>query len=205
MRRPLLEPVATDFNPTTRTGRSTPNNKVVSPEPPQSRAQTLFQGQKHPKNKKKIVRMEQWIEVRIVEGKAVTRLYPSNQDLIARGQRMLPPPEFVYRRINFPDGIPPEYDWVGVIDEDHRQRGGCGIQRMTVNTWLEVIDREAQHAAGHLNPVPNLPRANDACDCPTCRHNSAAFAALEKEAQSAGRPFDLDSLLASLLTSESGS
>jgi hypothetical protein len=37
----------------------------VKAEPPKTKSQLLFQGQKHPKKQKKIVRLEQWVEVRI--------------------------------------------------------------------------------------------------------------------------------------------
>ncbi len=79
----------------TKSGKA--SGKIKEPEPPKTRAQALFQGQSHPKKRKKIVRMEQWVEVRIRDGQTVTRLYPSNDELIKCGQRMLPPPEFVYR------------------------------------------------------------------------------------------------------------
>ena len=85
-------------------------------EPPKTRAELLFQGQKHPKKKKRRILLEQWVEVRVRDGKTTTTLYPSNEKLIARGQKMLPPPEYVYRRINFPEGIPPEYECTGPED-----------------------------------------------------------------------------------------
>ena len=139
---------------------------------PKTAAQQLFQGQNHAKNKKKIVRLEQWVEVRVVDGKTVTTLYPSNKKLIEEGKAMLPPPEYVYRRINFPDGIPAEYEWAGVMSDEHRERGGCGLQRMTVDTWLEVIEREKLRKDGHIGPtgVGNLPRPKEhgPCPCPKC-------------------------------------
>ena len=131
----------------------------------------LFQGQRHPARQKKHIRLEQWIEVCVDgSGRVTTTLYPSNEKLIERGQAMWPPPEYVYRRINFPNGIPPEYDWTGVIDENHRKFGGCGIQRMTVDTWLQVIKKEARRPGGHVGPsgVPAVPRANGACNCRAC-------------------------------------
>jgi hypothetical protein len=64
---------------------------------------------------------------------------------------MDPPPELVYRRLNFVHGVPPAYDWTGA-DPEVRVRGGCGIQRMDVNTWLNVIERGG-------------------CDCPVCTKN----------------------------------
>ena len=155
----------------------TKSGKSKSPAPPVTRAQALFQGQNNPKKKRKIVRLEQWIEVRIVEGSAVTKLYPSNEKLIEQGSAMLPPPEFVYRRLNFPDGIPPPYDWCGAPRDTPREHGGCGIQRMTIDTWLDLIDREKHRADGHIGPtgLGNLPRPSEhgLCSCKTCTANQA--------------------------------
>jgi hypothetical protein len=159
---------------------STPKKPAKNSPPPKTKAQLLFQGQKHPKKQKKIVRLEQWVEVRIIDGKTVTQLYPSNEKLIKDGQKMWPAPEFVYRRLNFPDGIPPEYLWT-MIDPTPEQlkRGGCGIQRMTVDTWLDVIEQEKLRDDGHIGPtgVGNLPRAQETggCNCPTCTHNQAVL------------------------------
>jgi hypothetical protein len=91
-----------------------------------------------------------------------------------------PPPEFVYRRINFPDGIPDEYRWTNSQASPERlKRGGCGIQRMTVDTWLNIIEREKLRDDGHIGPtgVGNLPRPQETggCNCPTCTHNQAIF------------------------------
>ncbi|MBV9267000.1 MAG: hypothetical protein JO061_12595 [Acidobacteriaceae bacterium] len=53
---------------------------------------------------------------------------------------------------------------------------GCGIQRMTIDTWLDVIERERERGDGHIGPtgVGNLPRpeANGGCDCPVCTKNA---------------------------------
>ena len=50
------------------------------------------------------------------------------------------------------------------------------IQRMTVDTWLDVIERERERGDGHIGPtgVGNLPRpeANGGCDCPVCTKNA---------------------------------
>jgi hypothetical protein len=135
-------------------------------------ANGVFQAQLHPKKQRKPSVLEQWVEVRIEEGKAVTRLYPSNEELMKRGQAMLPPPELVYRRLSFPDGVPEEYAWT--TDEDAtRERGGIGIQRMKIDTWLTVVKREK--ATGHVGPTGagNLPRpmARGGCDCELCAAN----------------------------------
>jgi hypothetical protein len=46
---------------------------------------------------------------------------------------------------------------------------------MTVDTWLEVIEREAARGMGHVGPtgVGNLPRPKErgGCDCEVCTRN----------------------------------
>lgn len=140
-----------------------------------SRSQALFHAQHHPKKQRKLSILDQWIEVEIHDGKAVTKLYPSNAALIKQGQSMDPPPDLVYRRLNFPNGIPAEYHWAAASHPERFERGGHGIQRMTVETWLDVIDREEAGATGHIGPtgVGNLPRPKERgeCDCDVCTHN----------------------------------
>jgi hypothetical protein len=85
------------------------------------------------------------------------------------------PPDLVYRRLNFPHGIPPEYHWAAASTPHLFETGGAGIQRMTFDTWREVIQREQSTAAGHIGPTGsgNLPRPlrRGGCDCRVCSHN----------------------------------
>lgn len=152
-------------------------------EAQKSPAGRLFQGQLHPKKQRKIPVLDQWIEITVEDGKTVTRLYPSNEDTIKRGQKMLPPPEMVYRRLSFANGVPEEYAWT-TNDAVTRERGGMGIQRMTVDTWLEVVAREKALGTGHVGPtgVGNLPRplARGGCDCEVCAGNRALLEAAGK-------------------------
>ncbi|MGI8961498.1 MAG: hypothetical protein ACR2IV_17410 [Bryobacteraceae bacterium] len=138
-------------------------------------AQTIFQGQNHYKKQHKITILNQWIEIEMDNGQTVTKLYPSNEKLIEEGKAMLPPPELVYRRLNFPAGVPPEYHWV-TRNPEARERGGTGIQRMTVDTWLNVIEREGAERTGHVGPtgVGNLPRPieHGVCECSICVRNT---------------------------------
>jgi hypothetical protein len=147
----------------------------------ESRGKALFKGQNHPKKMRKVAVLDQWIEVEIQDGKTVTKLYPSNAGLIEAGQAMDPPPDLVYRRLNFPHGIPEEYLWAAGTgaSAERRARGGMGTQRMTVDTWLDVIDREEANGTGHVGPtgVGNLPRPKERgeCDCEVCRENREAM------------------------------
>ena len=125
----------------------------------------------------------------------VTTAYPSNEILIADGQKKWPPPEFVYRRFNFVDGVPEEYAWA-TDDETTRQLGGMGMQRMTVDTWLDLIEEEKELGTGHMLPRLTLPRPEEVhinlrsliergliafnifaspahlgCDCKVCTHS----------------------------------
>lgn len=146
--------------------------KQTRPEEPKTPAQQTFQGQK---KQRKIPLLEQWVQVTVEDGQTVTHLFPPNEKLIEQGQAMDPPPELVYRRLEFVGGIPPEYHWSSSSHPERFQSGGAGIQRMTVDTWLEVIEREKASGTGHIGPtgVGNLPRPKErgGCDCEICTHN----------------------------------
>lgn len=153
------------------------SESVGSKAPPKTAAETLFSGNKDPKKqKKKIQVLDQWVEITIEDGKTNTKLVPTNDELIERGKRMYPPPDLVYRRLNFVHGVPPEYYWT-TDDPDIRRLGGHGIQRMTVDTWLKVIEDEKKNPEGHIGTTPdgNLPRPKErgGCDCPVCAKNQA--------------------------------
>ena len=140
-----------------------------------TKAQAVFQGQNHYKKQRKLVILNQWFEIEVENGQTVTKAYPSNEKLIEEGKAMLPSPDLVYRRLNFPDCVPPEYYWA-TRNPEARQLGGTGIQRMTVDTWLEVIERETVEGTGHIGPtgVGTLPRPAEhgVCECHVCRRNA---------------------------------
>jgi hypothetical protein len=126
---------------------------------------------KKKKNKSKIKILEQWVEIRTKDGKTITTLYPPNDELIKEANEMDALPEYVYRRLNFPSGVPKLYYWV-VKDPLARRYGGTAIQRMTFETWLDVIAREALNKNGHIGEtgVGSLPRPEERgeCNCPVC-------------------------------------
>lgn len=122
------------------------------------------------KSERKIVTLEQWVEVRVRDGKTVTTLYPSNAVLRERAQKMDPPPDMVYRRLNFLDVVPTEYYWT-TDDTARRRNGGHGIQRMAVDTWLETIAHEERLGNGHVGPCTRplpRPKSRGGCDCEVC-------------------------------------
>lgn len=132
----------------------------------------MFQGQNSPKKMRKVTVLDQWVEIWREKGVTYTAVYPSNEQLIEAGKRMDPPPELIYRRFNFVNGVPEEYGWVGA-DAQTRKYGGVGIQRMTVETWLSLTENE--QPGTHVGPTlgGNLPRPNErgGCDCPVCTMN----------------------------------
>jgi hypothetical protein len=141
-----------------------------------TKAQVIFQGQNHHKNRRKVVILNQWIEIEVENGQTITKLYPSNEKLIEEGKTMLPPPDMVYRRLNFPAGVLSEYFWAS-HDPDARKWGGTGIQRMTVDTWLRVTEREKAEGTGHIGPTGigtlQRPEENGVCECQVCARNTA--------------------------------
>ena len=151
-----------------------------------AKAEKRFRGQKSPKKQKKIPLLEQWVEIEVsAAGKTVTTQYPSNEILIQDGEKKWPAPEMVYRRLHFVHGVPHEYAWA-TSDERIRASGGMGIQRMTVETWLELIEKEKALGTGHLLPCGNLPRPEErgGCDCPTCSREPGDFGGNEKRRNS---------------------
>jgi hypothetical protein len=130
---------------------------------------------------RKIVTLEQWVEINRHEGKTVTTLYPSNGEMIKQLAEMDPPPELVYRRMNFREGVPEEYYWA-TKDPERRQWGGHGIQRMTVAWWLTMLAKETANGDGHLQPCDEpmpRPKERGGCDCPVC---TASQQRLDREA-----------------------
>ena len=138
-----------------------------------TRAQQLFQGQQNPIKFKKRIRLEQWVEVTIVDGKTVTLQVPTNIEMIRKGQTMWPPPDHVYRRIFFPQGVPMDYRWLKVDDPAQYDMGIWFIQRVTIDDWLLMIEREEKTGTGHIGrPIrDNLLAEPGArvCYCPSCR------------------------------------
>ncbi|MBV9084056.1 MAG: hypothetical protein JOZ62_15375, partial [Acidobacteriaceae bacterium] len=76
-------------------GASKKPGKQKAPAALESPAAALFQGQNNKKKQKKIPTLEQWVEVRTENGNTVTKLFPSNEQLIEDGKKMWPAPDLV--------------------------------------------------------------------------------------------------------------
>ena len=139
-------------------------------------AESPFEGQNAAKKQRKLVILNQWIEIDSENGRTTTILYPSNEQLIKEGKAMAPPPDLVYRRLNFPSCVPFEYRWA-TKNQEAWEKGGTGIQRMTVATWLRVIEREKASGTGHVGPTGEgtLPRPQEhgECECEVCKRRAA--------------------------------
>ncbi len=172
MQEERIEALEKELGPGAAKARVKPAAKKA--DAPATLAQQTFQGQRSKKKRRKIEVLDQWIEIEVTEqGKTVTTLYPPNDVLIENGQKMWPPPELVYRRLHFVNGVPPEYRWTTKV-EAIRATGGMGVQRMTVERWLELIAEEKAAGTGHVLPCGgNLPRPEErgGCDCEVCTHN----------------------------------
>lgn len=91
--------------------------------------------------------IEQWVEIRRIENQPVTQFYPSNEEMEKRIETANPKPDFIYRRLFFPDGVPAQYQWTRPR-KGQATNGGLAMQRMTVDTWLSLraMERETGHA-----------------------------------------------------------
>jgi hypothetical protein len=121
---------------------------------------------------------EQWLEITVADGVTTTEYIPTNEELLEELKKEGIVPKLVYRRMNFPNGIPPEYAWSNSHDPKacpKTQAGewcepcapylnaGAGIQRMTFDAWQEVIEHEALTPGQHAGPTGtgNLPRPKE--------------------------------------------
>ena len=114
----------------------------------------------------------------MIDGKTVTTLYPSNEELLEEKERMSVPPTLVYRRLNFVDGVPPEYLWT-TNDPVTVEYGGLATQRIRLETWLELIEIEKASETGHLQGCEIMPRPEErgGCECESCTRAKARIAA----------------------------
>ncbi len=98
--------------------------------------------------------VEQCATINIDNGAAAITLHPPNQQLISDASRMDPNPDIVYRRLEFPRGVPAEYPWV-TTDPFARQHGGFIVQRIPFVDWLQLIELENGDPNGPLHSSPN--------------------------------------------------
>ncbi len=121
---------------------------------------------------------EQWLEITATDGLTKTEYIPTNEELLEELKKEGVIPKMVYRRMNFPNGIPPEYTWTNSHDPKTCPKtlagewcepcapylyAGAGIQRMTFDTWQQIIQREALAPGQHAGPTGtgNLPRPKE--------------------------------------------
>ena len=98
------------------------------------------------------LKLQQVIEVEVVNGQTRTFFFPSNQQMMKEAAKRPQVPLLFERYISFPQGVPPEYDWTR-LDEFRKRTDMIGVQKMSYDTWLEVIQREAASGSGHVGPV----------------------------------------------------
>ena len=93
----------------------------------------------------------QTVVVRIVDGEAVTAMYPNNEEEMRVGKNASESKRAI-RMFEFPDGVPEEYDWVFPELEDRRPGARRQVE-MSAKHWIELASRETMHA----EPCPREP------------------------------------------------
>jgi hypothetical protein len=88
---------------------------------------------------------------------ARTLSFPTAEEIVAQAAQRSTPPLIVERAINFPEGVPVEYDW---LNPNHLQRSAetWGVQRMTYSEWLELTELEKASGSGHIGTLSLLRR-----------------------------------------------
>jgi hypothetical protein len=97
--------------------------------------------------------LEQWVEVRRIDNQVVTQFFPPNDEMEQMVDESDPKPTLVYRRFFFPDGVPDLYQWTRPR-KGQAINGGLAIQRMTLETWFGL--REKERETGHAESTGQL-------------------------------------------------
>jgi hypothetical protein len=97
----------------------------------------------------------QKILVRVRGGGTVTRMSPTNAELLHETGRTVHAPEQVCRFFDFPDGMPPEYH--SFTDrEDYRREKGHTIEHIVpVSLWRDTVAQERKLGTPHALPYPD--------------------------------------------------
>jgi hypothetical protein len=122
------------------------------------------------KNRQRIIRHEQWIEIKRVDGKTVTVFYPPNDIFDRELKEMDPQPDILYRRFNFVHGVPQEYMWAKPPLQVQKY-GGLFLHRFAVEDWPVVFNKERENADGLATPSPRplgRPEELGPCPCERC-------------------------------------
>jgi hypothetical protein len=94
----------------------------------------------------------QEIHVRIRNGETVTRMLPSNAQILHETGRAVHPPEQVCRLFDFPDGVPTEYPSFTGRDTSHIIK-----QIVPVSVWCATAAQEEKLGTDHAVPGPDDP------------------------------------------------
>lgn len=89
--------------------------------------------------------VDQWVQVRVEEGKTVSKVTPSNERVAQEAREMIPPAEDVVRRYLFRGRVPEAYYWT-TEEEQIRAHGGAVVFRMSLEEWRGLVEREKEEA-----------------------------------------------------------
>jgi hypothetical protein len=99
------------------------------------------------------VRIEQIVEVEVVEGECITSFYPPNEEILETVANQPAHPLYVARWIHFPNGcVPAEYAWANPVPTKEGEIPHT-MQRVLWHHWLDLIACEEATATGHIGPV----------------------------------------------------
>jgi hypothetical protein len=99
------------------------------------------------------VRLEQVVEVEIVDGTCRSYFYPSDREVMEIAAKRPAPPLYIARQIVFPCGlIPAEYAWANPLCSKPGEMPEIR-QRILWPQWLDVIQQETATPGGHVGPL----------------------------------------------------
>ncbi|MGC2656564.1 MAG: hypothetical protein WA324_01210 [Bryobacteraceae bacterium] len=89
--------------------------------------------------------IEQWVETRNVKNPIVAEFTPTNDELAIEIEQKKVMPTLLYRRLNFPDGVPSKHQWTRPR-KGTAAHGGMAAQRMTIEIecFFSILTRQEE-------------------------------------------------------------
>ncbi|HEY3937539.1 MAG TPA: hypothetical protein VGL97_08925 [Bryobacteraceae bacterium] len=93
----------------------------------------------------------QLVQVRIEEGRTVTWAHPFNAT-VRRQLELKGPETTVWRRFEFPEGVPPEYAWVAITPEEQGTEKAHYAEKLSAAEWRRARAQDEARGDGHVGP-----------------------------------------------------
>jgi hypothetical protein len=93
----------------------------------------------------------QMVQVQTEEGRTVTWAHPT-KDTLLQQLELKGPETTVFRTFEFPQGVPPEYEWVAIAPEERTTAKGRYSETLSAAEWMRAIAQDEARNDEHVGP-----------------------------------------------------